>query len=288
MQRVDHPDPAAANEQALHDLENGATGLTLVLQRLGQRQRLRTRRLARDARSRARRRLSRCRRRHRLQRQRRDARRREELRRAGEEARRSSPTTVELRGSLNPLGHIAATGTAVRPWTRARALLRGRSCANSRTHGFRGPFAVADGRVIHNAGGSEAQELAVRARERRHLSARARSRRRRARCGAADDLFPPCGGCRPVSLHREIPRDPQAVGARRAGLRACACGRLRRGRDRMAHDDAARSLREHPALHDRGVRGRSRRRGRDHGAAVHRRARPAGRASRAASRAIRS
>src|ERR1700761_7707840 len=31
MQRVDHPDPAAANVQALQDLENGATGLTLVL-----------------------------------------------------------------------------------------------------------------------------------------------------------------------------------------------------------------------------------------------------------------
>src|SRR6201992_3434078 len=30
MQRVDHPDAAAANAQALHDLENGATGLTLV------------------------------------------------------------------------------------------------------------------------------------------------------------------------------------------------------------------------------------------------------------------
>src|SRR5215212_10213774 len=30
MQRVDHLDPAAANEQALHDLENGATGLTIV------------------------------------------------------------------------------------------------------------------------------------------------------------------------------------------------------------------------------------------------------------------
>src|SRR5437588_544075 len=30
MQRVDHPDPAAANEQALHDLSNGATGLTVV------------------------------------------------------------------------------------------------------------------------------------------------------------------------------------------------------------------------------------------------------------------
>src|SRR6516225_6947726 len=31
MQRVDHPDPAAANAQALEDLENGATGLTLVM-----------------------------------------------------------------------------------------------------------------------------------------------------------------------------------------------------------------------------------------------------------------
>ena len=30
MQRIDHPDPAAANAQALEDLENGATGLTLV------------------------------------------------------------------------------------------------------------------------------------------------------------------------------------------------------------------------------------------------------------------
>src|SRR5690242_275092 len=30
MQRVDHPDPVAANAEALHDLENGATGLALV------------------------------------------------------------------------------------------------------------------------------------------------------------------------------------------------------------------------------------------------------------------
>src|SRR5664280_1862171 len=30
MQRVDHPDPAAGNAQALQDLENGANGLTLV------------------------------------------------------------------------------------------------------------------------------------------------------------------------------------------------------------------------------------------------------------------
>src|ERR1700710_2953501 len=30
MQRIDHPDAAAANAQALHDLENGATGLSLI------------------------------------------------------------------------------------------------------------------------------------------------------------------------------------------------------------------------------------------------------------------
>src|SRR6202140_2434427 len=30
VQRIDHPDAAQANAQALHDLENGATGLTLV------------------------------------------------------------------------------------------------------------------------------------------------------------------------------------------------------------------------------------------------------------------
>src|SRR4051812_19622740 len=30
MQRIDHPDAGQANAQALHDLENGATGLTLV------------------------------------------------------------------------------------------------------------------------------------------------------------------------------------------------------------------------------------------------------------------
>src|SRR5476649_2915291 len=30
MQRIDHPNAATANAQALHDLENGANGLTLV------------------------------------------------------------------------------------------------------------------------------------------------------------------------------------------------------------------------------------------------------------------
>src|SRR5262249_59156388 len=29
-QRVDHPDPAASNAEALHDLENGAAGLSVI------------------------------------------------------------------------------------------------------------------------------------------------------------------------------------------------------------------------------------------------------------------
>ncbi len=31
IQRLDHPDPAAANVEALHDLENGATGLAVLV-----------------------------------------------------------------------------------------------------------------------------------------------------------------------------------------------------------------------------------------------------------------
>src|SRR4029077_14673193 len=69
------------------------------------------------------------------------------------------PDTVELRGSLNPLGHNAATGTAVRPWKEIAPYFAD-LVKELAADGFRGPFAVADGRVIHNAGGSEAQELA--------------------------------------------------------------------------------------------------------------------------------
>ena len=72
-----------------------------------------------------------------------------------------------------------------------------------------------------------------------------------------------------------------------------ACGlapkpALRRGRDRVAHDDAARSLREHAARDHRGVLGRPRRRRRDHGAAVHRWRSACPTASRGGSRATRS
>jgi methylmalonyl-CoA mutase len=158
MQRVDHPDPAAANEQALHDLENGATGLTIVckgsvnangygldssvetLERVldgiyldaGVAIDFNVSAATRDAATNF---------------------------AAIVKKRGIDPATVELRAALNPLGHNAATGTAVRPWSELAPYFAD-LVKELADQGFRGPFAVADGRVIHNAGGSEAQELA--------------------------------------------------------------------------------------------------------------------------------
>jgi methylmalonyl-CoA mutase len=155
---VDHPDPAAANEQALQDLENGATGLTIVckgsvnanghgldssldtLERVldgiyldaGVVIDFNVAAATRDA---------------------------PKNFAALVKKRGIDPKTVELRGSLNPLGHNAATGTALRPWTGLAPYFAG-LVKELAADGFAGPFAVADGRVIHHAGGSEAQELA--------------------------------------------------------------------------------------------------------------------------------
>jgi methylmalonyl-CoA mutase len=158
MQRVDHPDPAAANAEALHDLENGATGLTLVmagslnangygldssvetLERVLDGIYLdagvaidfnvaaQTRNAARNF-------------------------------TAVIKKRGLSPDSVDMRASLNPLGHMAATGSEAVPWSTLAPNFAG-LVEELSGEGFRGPFAVADGRVIHNAGGSEAQELA--------------------------------------------------------------------------------------------------------------------------------
>ena len=54
---------------------------------------------------------------------------------------------------------MAATGSTRRPWSELAPYFAG-LVQELAGEGFRGPFAVADGRVIHNAGGSEAQELA--------------------------------------------------------------------------------------------------------------------------------
>ena len=157
MQRVDHPDPAIANAQALEDLENGATGLVLVfagsvsangfglaasaasvarvldgIDLAGAAIDLNlspaTRHVVRDI-------------------------------AALVKSRGMAPAAVDLRFSINPIGGFAASGKSARGWdelAKSFAAMVGELAGA----GFRGPFAVADGRIIHNAGGSEAQELA--------------------------------------------------------------------------------------------------------------------------------
>lgn len=70
-----------------------------------------------------------------------------------------SPAAVDIRFGLDPLGAFARHGRSTAPW-RERPPRIGVLAADLARRGFKGPFAVADGRVIHDAGGTEAQELA--------------------------------------------------------------------------------------------------------------------------------
>ncbi len=157
LQRADHPDPAAANTQALDDLQNGATGLVLVFAgsisangfgleptaatlsrvldgihldaiaidlNLGPTSRHIVRAFP-----------------------------------ACLKQRSVAPKTADLRFSINPIGGFAAAGASAQSWDELAKSFAG-VVGELTAAGFRGPFAVADGRVIHNAGGSEAQELA--------------------------------------------------------------------------------------------------------------------------------
>ena len=159
VQRVDHPEPAAANAEALHDLENGATGLSLVFAGAVGAYGYGLRRDRRRARASARRRAPRCRHRDR------------HGSRSGQAtiSRPGSPHCCKA-GALRPppppyasastrSAPRAAGGGSRLPWNE---LVPGFNAAISGLagKGFAGPFACADGRVIHNAGGSEAQELA--------------------------------------------------------------------------------------------------------------------------------
>jgi methylmalonyl-CoA mutase len=157
MARVDHPDPTEANRQALEDLENGANGLVLVcpgsvgaqgfgidtsaegLARIldgihldaGAPVELQLTRAAKDLPD------------HLL---------------ALIKARRLDPAACDLPVGFDPIGLMAAGSSTPLPWSEIAPHFAGkvRTLADS---GLRGPFAVADARLIHNAGGSEAQEL---------------------------------------------------------------------------------------------------------------------------------
>lgn len=69
------------------------------------------------------------------------------------------PAAVAIRFGLDPLGAFALHGAMGAPWREAAPRIAAIATDLSK-RGFKGPFATADGRVVHDAGGSEAQELA--------------------------------------------------------------------------------------------------------------------------------
>ncbi len=158
MQRVDHPDAATANAQALHDLENGATGLTLVFAGANG---ARGYGLppTKEALARA------------LDGIYLDAGIGIELeiglqsRDMGQHVaellatRKISPASVNIRFGLDPIGGSAVRGGSPGSWDSTAKVFGGKIATLAKLR-FQGPFAPADGRVIHDAGGSEAQELA--------------------------------------------------------------------------------------------------------------------------------
>ena len=155
--RVDHPDPAVANAEALHELQNGATGLTLVfagsIGAYGYG-------LPGDAAS-----VARV-----LEGVHLDAiaielQTAEPTRDAADhvaalvKARGHAPGAVNIRFGHDAIGAHTLTGTLPIPYRELMPRF-GEHVASLARQGFKSPLAAADGRIIHNAGGSEAQELA--------------------------------------------------------------------------------------------------------------------------------
>jgi len=158
VQRVDHPDPRAANAQALTDLENGATGLSLVFAGsagacgfgldgssetvarvlegihldAGIAVELDLNRRHLDAAA---------------------------ALAAHVRKRGVDPADTRIRFGFDPLGAAAMEASTPLPWNRLAPVFA-RRVGDLAGQGFKGPFAAADGRFIHDVGGSEAQELA--------------------------------------------------------------------------------------------------------------------------------
>lgn len=159
LARVEHPDAAQANAQALDDLEGGADGLALVfasapsahgfglpetvpaleralegvmLDLIGLRVeagRFRARDIA--------------------------------LALAGlVERQRLVPSALDVRFGLDPIGDFAALGAAPITWDGLSARL-GQTVVTLRERGYRAPMVRADGRIHHAAGATDAQEIAA-------------------------------------------------------------------------------------------------------------------------------
>ncbi len=70
-----------------------------------------------------------------------------------------TPAACDIRFGLDPVGACAVWGSSPYTWPEIVPAVTG-AIKGLAGIGFKGPFAVADGRVIHDAGGSEVQELA--------------------------------------------------------------------------------------------------------------------------------
>src|SRR4051812_20465284 len=158
MQRIDHPDPATANAQALEELQNGADGLVLVgagsagahcfgllplpdvIERVLDGVKL-------DASAAIEFDLSP---------QTKDL----PLALAALVQRRGlDPAAVDIRFGFDPLGAAALNGGFPLPWAQSGPLAA-KIATTLAAQGFAHSIVVADGRIVHGAGGSEAQELA--------------------------------------------------------------------------------------------------------------------------------
>jgi len=160
LARVDHPDPKAANAEALHELENGTTGLALVLAGAPAARgfgvtvntvddldrtlsgvmidmipmRLETAPFAgRPVATLMTELVARW---------------------------KLDPATMAIDFGLDPIGDMARTGQSILPWP--ELLQRaGATAKDLRAKGFsKAHLLRADGRAVHDAGGAEAQELA--------------------------------------------------------------------------------------------------------------------------------
>ena len=159
-QRVDHPDPGVANGQALQDLENGTTGLALVFAGAPAARGYGLVAESADALEQA------------LSGVMLDliSLRVETAPFAGRPVadlatevvarRKLDPAALDIDFGLDPLGDMARTGRALLPWPELSARAGG-TAKDLAGKGFaKARFLRADGRAVHEAGGSEAHELA--------------------------------------------------------------------------------------------------------------------------------
>ncbi|THD45696.1 MAG: methylmalonyl-CoA mutase [Bradyrhizobium sp.] len=158
LARLDHPDAAAANDQALDDLANGADGLQVVF--AGGAGAYGFGLAAYDVVS-----LSRA-----FEGLRFDSAIRFELDLGPDGAGQAQAfaalaagggvdlAKVDIVFGLDPIGALARSGCATRPWD-AEAVALANVVSALQRQGFVGPFVAADARLVHAAGGSPAQEL---------------------------------------------------------------------------------------------------------------------------------